>query len=271
MVQLKLFIKLIIAIIFTIFTQIGGVLFLLNEWLWGKVNIDFRTSERLAKGFSFVVLYMLFTFLFVPHLAKIGGRRALPITQESNIKPLNFLTTLLNRNYVTKELYEVVFNVSNELDGVVVINYLDANFPFFDGFPLLPHLSHNDGKKLDLSFCYFDAETNKPSLAAPSFIGYGISENPKGSETHTAEFCSRKGYWQYGILNKLVPQSNKDHYIFDIDNTKLLIEAILVQKSVSKVFIEPHLVKRMNLNNSKIRFHGCHAVRHDDHIHFQVR
>ncbi|MFT5619364.1 MAG: hypothetical protein ACI85I_002607, partial [Arenicella sp.] len=38
-----------------------------------------------------------------------------------------------------------------------------------------------------------------------------------------------------------------------------------------KVFIEPHLKTRLGLENySKIRFHGCQAVRHDDHIHVQL-
>ncbi|HKK76486.1 MAG TPA: hypothetical protein VJ953_15505 [Saprospiraceae bacterium] len=41
------------------------------------------------------------------------------------------------------------------------INYLDANFPFWNEFPLLPHLSHDDGKKVDISFlyCYQSDET----------------------------------------------------------------------------------------------------------------
>ena len=29
---------------------------------------------------------------------------------------------------------------------------LDGGFPFLDGFPLLPRLSHDDGRKLDLAF-----------------------------------------------------------------------------------------------------------------------
>ena len=40
---------------------------------------------------------------------------------------------------------------------------------------------------------------------------------------------------------------------------------------IEKVFIEPHLKTRLNLTSNKIRFHGCQAVRHDDHIHLQVK
>jgi hypothetical protein len=52
-----------------------------------------------------------------------------------------------------------------------VVNYLDANFPFYNGFPLIPHLSHNDGKKLDLSF-YYKTKDQKETNLVPSFIGY---------------------------------------------------------------------------------------------------
>ncbi len=34
---------------------------------------------------------------------------------------------------------------------------------------------------------------------------------------------------------------------------------------------KPHLKTRLKLSSAKIRFHGCQAVRHDDHIHVQLR
>jgi hypothetical protein len=37
---------------------------------------------------------------------------------------------------------------------------------------------------------------------------------------------------------------------------------------VRRVFIEPHLKARLDLARlSKVRFAGCRAARHDDHIH----
>jgi hypothetical protein len=39
---------------------------------------------------------------------------------------------------------------------------------------------------------------------------------------------------------------------------------------VAKVFIEPHLATRFLANDAKIRFQGCRAARHDDHIHLQL-
>ena len=63
----------------------------------------------------------------------------------------------------------------------------------------------------------------------------------------------------------------KKEYEFDRDANRFLLQKIMDQSEVKKVFIEPHLQKRLKLNRyKKIRFHGCHAVRHDDHIHFQL-
>jgi hypothetical protein len=42
-------------------------------------------------------------------------------------------------------LNDISIKVSKELSDISLI-YLEANFPFFDGFPSLPHLSYNDEK-----------------------------------------------------------------------------------------------------------------------------
>jgi hypothetical protein len=151
------------------------------------------------------------------------------------------------------------------------VNYLDASFPFIDKFPLIPHLSHNDGKKLDLSFCYRDTRTGEPTNECPSFIGYGICEEPLPNEIITADFCGDKGYWQYSFLTKVIPQDNKRDFTFDSDRTKELVTLFMTQPTISKIFIEPHLKTRLNLTSDKIRFHGYQAVRHDDHIHVQLQ
>lgn len=46
--------------------------------------------------------------------------------------------------------------MAHTFPGTVTL-YLDANFPFFDGFPLLPHLSHVDGRKRDIAYYYADS------------------------------------------------------------------------------------------------------------------
>ena len=53
---------------------------------------------------------------------------------------------------------------------------LDGNFPFITGFPLLPHLSHDDGEKVDLAFYYAD-DTGYLRGATRAPIGYFAFED----------------------------------------------------------------------------------------------
>jgi hypothetical protein len=86
-----------------------------------------------------------------------------------------------------------------------------------------------------------------------------------------AGYCGGKGFWQYSLLPKIVSQRNKNDFEFDELRTKRLVQLLTAQKDIGKLFIEPHLKKRLGLNDAKIRFHGCQAVRHDDHIHVQLK
>lgn len=253
----------------------GGMVYLLSVLTykltdkWTSNNFS-KVTFRFA---SFLTLYCLTTFLIVPAIAKPFGRVPLPFNQTNNLQPLTVLTCFLNRNYVRPELKQAAFDVAKQISDKypgTTINYLDANFPFINKFPLFPHLSHNDGRKLDLSFCYLDAKSGKQSNKCPSFIGYGICEEPLSDEKNTANFCAEKGYWQYSLLMKVMPQGNKRNFTFDIERTKELVTLLVKQPAIGKIFIEPHLRTRLKLTSDKIRFHGCQAVRHDDHIHIQL-
>ncbi|MDO1446527.1 hypothetical protein Q0590_09720 [Rhodocytophaga aerolata] len=169
-------------------------------------------------------------------------------------------------------LLEVAEEIRKKYPGTI-ISYLDANFPFLDGFPLMPHLSHYDGKKVDLAFMYADARNGGyvPGQA-PSPIGYGVCEEPTGNEKNMPQICENKGYWQYSLLPKLISPYVKTNLKLDPDRTRDLIRFASGNKRISKIFLEPHLIKRMHLEGlNKIRFHGCQAVRHDDHVHLQVK
>lgn len=224
---------------------------------------------------AFAVIYLLLTFSVVPLIAKQFGRVQLPFAGAEDLKPLNIFTVLLNRNYVRPALRDVAVRAARDLNQVypgTTIYYLDASLPFINHFPLIPHLSHNDGKKLDLCFMYTNAATQKPIDGAPSPIGYGVCEEPLPGEINTAAICSEKGFWQYSFLKKIVSQKNKKDYVFDGIRTKQIIDLFAASNTIEKIFIEPHLAVRMNLKSyPKIRFHGCHAVRHDDHLHIQIK
>lgn len=220
-----------------------------------------------------MTLYSTATFFVVPVIAKSFGRIALPLTQTDNLRPLNFFTCILNRNYVRPELKQITLEVARQMNSKypgTVVNYLDANFPFINSFPLLPHLSHNDGKKLDITFCYINKKTGNITNNVPSLIGYGISEEPRANEINTANLCAKQGYWQYSFVMRIIPQRNKLNFTFDSIRTKELVNLFASKSEIGKIFIEPHLKTRLKLTSNKIKFHGCQAVRHDDHIHVQL-
>jgi hypothetical protein len=276
MIVVKVLLSLIFVTILTIVTQVGGIVFLISLLTYGIINKRFGNAfvRTGCKAASCLILYLLTTFLVVPLAAKPFGRVRLPLFETKHLKPGNMLTFLLNRNYVRLELEQAIFDVSERMNEVfpgIVLNYLDASFPFIDGFPLPPHLSHNDGKKLDISFVYLDKLTGQRTNEIPSFIGYGICEGPVEGEENMPKVCDQKGNWQYSMLPKIVGQSSKEKFQFDSKAVKTLVELIADEKAIRKIFIEPHLKTRLGLTSPKIRFHGCQAVRHDDHIHIQLR
>lgn len=251
--------QLLIFIILTTFTQIGGIIWLLAYFI--------SKNYKIRKLIVFPILYLVFNILIIPPLARVLGREKLPVFN-SILKPQTIVYPLLFRNYVKPELYYLLTQAASRLDNSgIKITYLDANFPFYDGFPLFPHLSHNDGKKIDISFMYLNSEGLKTDKK-PSITGYGVyvkKENP------TTKECLNKGFWQYDFTKHVALLKINDLKL-DTENTKLLIEELLINPNSHKIFIEPYLKEELGLNNySKIRFHGCQAVRHDDHIHFQIK
>jgi hypothetical protein len=272
---LKVTLKTILFCLLTVLTQVGGLVYLLSILThqltdkWANNNF-LKVTYRFV---SFLILYCLTTFFVVPVIAKPLGRVPLPWTAQSQLQPLNIWTCFLNRNYVKPALLQTAFDVAKQMNDKFPgtrVNYLDANFPFINKFPLIPHLSHHDGKKLDLSFCYRDTKTNKETNECPSWIGYGICEEPQANEKNTPEFCANKGFWMYRFLSKVMSQERKRDFSFDGDRTRELVNLFATQPTIGKIFIEPHLKTRLHVTSDKIRFHGCQSVRHDDHIHVQV-
>jgi hypothetical protein len=148
---------------------------------------------------------------------------------------------------------------------------MDANFPFFNGYPLLPHISHKDGKKLDVAFCYTDNRSGQPTSDYPPHIAYGVSEGPVGNEKDQIQYCESRGNWQYSYMSKMMPKGDRDRYMLDKKASRYMVEAFQNDSKIGKILIEPHLIPRLHLKNGKIRYHGCNSVRHDDHIHIQIR
>ncbi|MEE9362420.1 MAG: hypothetical protein V3U92_07475 [Cellulophaga sp.] len=264
-ILLKITSKIFLFVFLTIVTQIGGIVYLLSLLISKKWKKILR-CKTLA---IFITLYLFSTFLIIPVIAPIFGREK--VRHSEKINQTNYMTVLLNRNYVRPKLNKLLEQTEKELKGTnIEIYYLDANFPFIDKFPLLPHLSHNDGKKIDLSLIY---ETNNGKITSKkkSVSGYGVFEDPKLNEYNQIEKCLENGYFQYDYPKYVTFGKINKELIFSEKGTKKLIQSILKNQFLGKIFIEPHLKNRMNLKNNKIRYHGCRAVRHDDHIHVQLK
>lgn len=251
----------------TVITQTGGLIYVISLFAGRR----FIKHKKVKQAIVFVMLYLISTFLIVPCTAPLFGRER--VRESDYIKSQGWFYKLANRNYVRPQLNNVLKEVSEEFrtkhEGMKLV-VLDANFPFINKFPLLPHLSHNDGKKVDVSLIYENDDatlTNKKS----SVSGYGVFEEPKPEEYNQIDVCKKEGYWQYDFPKYLTfGKTNKD-IVFSEQGTADLVRIILKQPEVGKLFIEPHLKHRLHLDNNKIRYHGCRAVRHDDHIHFQLK
>ncbi|UWQ80060.1 hypothetical protein K3725_03360 [Leisingera sp. S132] len=237
------------AVFLTLLTQLGGI-----AWL---VALLFR--RRLA---AFLILYSglsLSAIWAAPHF----GRVALGCWQEGPLQMQSWLYCASNRNFVTPELakalQETAASVATAYPGTVT-QVLDANFPFLDGFPLLPHLSHRDGRKADLAFYYSGASGYVPT-ATRSPIGYFAFEH--GVSDCPAAWLSLR--WDLQALQPLWQDLR-----VDADRTRHLLRALAADGRIGKVFLEPHLQERFAVSSGKLRFQGCRAARHDDHIHVQL-
>ena len=229
---LRFLFRLFLFVLLTAITQIGGILYLLTLMFFG--------NKKLGKYLYFFGIYFIFTYLIVPNIAPFFGRERIITTDV--IESQSIFYSLANRNYVRPEMNVLLADIASEFNKKhpkAKIFYLDANFPFLNKFPLLPHLSHNDGKKLDISLIYETDGiiTNKK----PSVSGYGVFEGPKPKEYNQIKKCKSTGSWQYDIQKYMTFGSINKDILFSEKGTKSLMNAILKQPAIGKVFIEPHL------------------------------
>ncbi len=266
---LKIAAYVFLLLVATLLTQIGGIIIVLGT-IAGLLVLRrwFRPAFAVIIG---TALCYGMALLLVPLLAQSLGRESLPwrATDTTPLRPRNIGFCLLFRNFTTPELAELLRSTSRDFakqhDGYQV-DYLDACFPFrFGGrytSGMLPHLSHWDGEKVDLCFVYRDRDTGGPARS-PSAIGYFIYENPRAGETAHPSNLLR---WDMAWLQKLGRDSQLDEA-----RTRDLLKLFSQNSTVEKLLLEPHLKTRWGLSNdSKIRFQGLRAARHDDHIHLQV-
>lgn len=260
-----------VALVFsllTALTQIGGAVYLAGRWLARRGEVT-RLSARLA---IFLLVYVSATTA-AALTAPLFDRMPLSCFGGGSLQVQSPLYCALSRNFVTVEAKRAAEALSAamalEFPGTVTL-VLDANFPFLDGFPLLPHLSHDDGRKLDIAFYYRDEKGTPLNRAARSPIGYFAFEEPvPGASlpcTERDDLLTLR--WNMGFLQGFFPAWTLDEARTGAALRWLALEG--PEFGVERIFIEPHLAARLGVAHPYVRFQGCRAARHDDHIHFQV-
>ncbi len=264
---------LIVIAIFTLFTQTGGLVYLACVPLFNRIN---KRTGRSWRGFffktvSFSIVYLLVNLWLVPPLAKWeSGREPLPIFGNPILKPHQvFYFALLNHHYVRPMVKESCERVASQMADKFPgskLYYLDANFPFFDGYPLHPHFTHRNGITMDVALYWEATSTGRPLDGAPFPLAYGFSEEPHKGEVDMEEKCGNPfRSIEMRLTKKLV---NTERYRLDEEKTAAMIRFFSKEKTVCKILLEPHLKTRLGLaKEDKVRFQGCKAARHDDHIH----
>jgi len=262
----RTFLFVLLVCLLTAVTQIGGLV------LWFCVPAFIRLDGRLgnyglaprvaAAVMLFTTAYLAASLAVVP-LAGAFGRVPLDcgLVGKTAYAPRSFLTCLFNRHYATmparQALQEISVEFSADFGGSRVI-YLDAGLPFFGWFPMIPHLSHGDGRKVDLALIYGG------DSATPSPIGYWGFVQPRPGDPRPCTGNAGWLRWDMSWLQPLLPRAELDE-----SRTAKLVHALAGSPRVKRILMESHLQRRLGLDHPKIRFQGCRAARHDDHIHVE--
>jgi hypothetical protein len=133
--------------------------------------------------------------------------------------------------------------------------------------PMPPHLSHGNGHQIDLALYYENRNAQPlagpPIQAPPEQPGYGAYEPPR----REAERVCVGNRGPDNAFSRPDPPNSRS-WRLDEGRTANLVTHLVQYKRVRRIFIEPHLKKRLGLSQkTKVRFAGCWVARHDDHIH----
>jgi len=269
----------LLVILLTLVTQIGGlVLWLawpLLQWTRGRLRDRSVRASRAAALAIFLLLYALVSTFVVPPMAAALGRERLPCfaTAERPLQAVSPLFCLTNRNYARPAVLRLLADLSDAMAQAApgaVTAYLDAGFPFLDGFPMLPHLSHRHGRDVDLAFFYLRRDAATPSPAGGSWpIGYWAYVLPRAGDPQpcTARMVDLR--WDLDWL-----QPAFEGVRLDERRTAAMLRWLSDNASrygIRKILLEPHLQRRLATDVRLVRFQGCRAARHDDHLHVQTR
>lgn len=261
-----------IALALTALTEIGGAIYVAA--LLVRQLLPRWRSPRLVLGGLFVALYAA-SWWPTERLAAATGRPPMPCTESVEAPVTASLEAcVLHRHYASAPLRTIVFDlaraVNAEFPGTMTRS-LESSFPFFDGIPVLPHLSHDDGAKLDLSFYYARAGAyRRGEMASP--LGYWAFQQPRAGDVVMCTDRLRLLTFRWD-MPWFVVLTRRDLSL-EPERTRfalLWLASEGARRGIGKIFIEPYLARRLGVSGDAIRFQGCRAARHDDHVHVQLR
>jgi hypothetical protein len=272
----KRLLGLLLFVALTLLTQVGGVVFAVC-WVVSRFVPQVPAWRRATINIAlFAALYAVTSIFVVPPLAALGGRVPLPClaTADRPFAAANPMFCWLNRHYVDTRLMTLMDGLSRDIarqyPGTVTL-FLDANLPFINGFPLLPHLSHSDGRKLDIAYYYRGVDGSYLPGRKRSPIGYWAFEQPAAVDTPSP--CRAGAWlttrWDMRFLQRLFPDRP-----LEPERTRAALRWLTTEgqrAGIERIFIEPYLAARLGVSSPLLGFQGCRAARHDDHIHIQIK
>ena len=229
--------RIFVVVFLTMTTLVGGVAYIFS----------FLFRRRLI---SFFVIYAVLSGSLVFIAPKFDRVALACVPEPGRMSVQSPLFCATNRHYVRPELKVLADDIASVFPK---IRALDAGFPLPDGYALLPHLSHHDGRKMDLAFAY---------AATPPF-GLGYWHFIDGPTECPDTWLSLR--WDMDWLN----WAERDVPV-DLDTTTALLRWMSIEPRVDRIFLEPHLKSAWGMTSDKISFQGCRAARHDDHIHIEI-
>jgi hypothetical protein len=193
-----------------------------------------------------------------------AGLVRLPCDGSEPLRPAHPFYCSRDRIYVRPEARDALVEAAREMARRfpgTQITYMDASGA--DGqVPFEPHLSHGDGRQVDLSLFYtsLDGAPIHGSPPGSRANGYGNYEPPRPGDPQPCRGIDR-------------PNDDRDPpadraWRLDEARSRALTEILAADSHVRRILIEPHLERRWTLeDHPKLRFAGCQAARHDDHLH----
>lgn len=194
-----------------------------------------------------------------------AGLVSLPCDQSTPLKPVAARYCRANRHFVTPGVRDALVDAANAMAARYpgeALRFMDASGP--DGVkPFAPHLSHGDGRQIDLGLYYTDRQ-GTPLKAFPDTSRYGGYWPAEPARPGERIACPQG---RVGPAEKPDPPADRP-WRLDEARTRALIETLIADRRVRRILIEPHLERRLGLwGHPKLRFAGCQAARHDDHLH----